>query len=100
MSDATVATTTGSATIVSAGANTDAWKYRRRFMLAITAFCMAVIVLCIFYAKDTLGEIIVGSAFATLTSIFGFYVCGAVWDDSSIRKNNTQLVVAAKGQTT
>lgn len=84
---------------VTAGGNSDPWKFRRRFMFAITAFCMAVIVLCIFYAKDQLGEIIVGSSFATLTSIFGFYVGGAVWDDNSIRKNQAQVITAAKGQT-
>lgn len=65
-------------------------------MLAITAFCMVAILLPLFYGNPDLGKMIVVMAFGTLTSIFGFYVAGAVWDDHSIRDFQSKLLSTAK----
>src|ERR1700743_589410 len=97
MSDAAVTTSTGSAAVsVAPSGSQDNWKYRRRFMIAMTFFCMAVIVACLFYGRPGIAETVVGSAFGMLVSIFGFYVAGTVWDDRSVRQFQTELVKAAK----
>ena len=76
-------------TTVSSTSNSDGWKYRRRFMLWITLFDMVVIVLALLFAKhESIGQIATMGGFASLTSIFGFYVAGAVWDDHSARNAN------------
>lgn len=93
------ATSTGSAAVVTAkGENTDSWRYRRRFMLAITAFCMVVIILSLFYGRQIVGQIIVTMGFSTLISIFGFYVVGSTWDDHSLRQFQTNLASIARGK--
>ena len=76
-------------TTVSSTSNSDTWKYRRRFMLWITIFDMAVIILALLFAKhESIGQIATIGGFGSLTSIFGFYVAGAVWDDHSARNAN------------
>lgn len=60
------------------------WKIRRRFMFAVTAFCMAVILLALLVKPDTgVAGTAISFAFGTITGIVGSYVFGAVWDDRS-----------------
>lgn len=92
MNDASAITTvSGSPGVVTATTasttNTDSWRYRRRFMFAITGFCMGVIVTALLAAPiASVAEIAIMMGFGTLVAIFGFYVAGATWDDHSIRE--------------
>jgi hypothetical protein len=80
------------------GSNTDGWKYRRRFMFAITVFDMAVVIVGLLFAKqESVAQIGVIMAFGSLTAIFGFYVAGAVWDDHSIRTTQMQGLSMLRG---
>lgn len=84
--------------LTSSTSNVDAWKFRRRFMFAITAFCMAVIITALLVARvASVAEIAVIMGFGTLTSIFGFYVAGATWDDHSIRNFQIKGLQALQG---
>jgi len=58
------------------------WIFRRRFMFAVSLFCAIVILWIIEKGADTVvNQTAVTMAFATLISITGSYVFGAVWDD-------------------
>lgn len=63
------------------------WKMRRRFMWAITLFCMY----CVYYvmrsgADTRVGETVVMSSFMCMFGILGSYVFGATWQDISMIK--------------
>jgi hypothetical protein len=60
------------------------WTIRRRYMFALTAFCMAVILLALLVKPDAgVSATVVSFAFGTLTGTLGTYVFGAVWDDKN-----------------
>lgn len=64
------------------------WKYRRRFMFIVAAFCMAVILICLLGKPDpSIAGTAVTMSFATLASIVGAYVFGATWDDKGRNAN-------------
>lgn len=104
MSDTSATTVLSSApgmasAMTSSTSNTDAWKYRRRFMLWMTAFFMAMVLTALLAGKDpAVSEMAVMSGCAALTAIFGFYVAGAAWDDHSNRQFQLQGLMALKGQ--
>ena len=96
-SSVTRVTDTPPVTSVSTTENTDSWKYRRRFMLAITIFDMAVAIIGLLWAKqESVAQIAEIMAFGSLTSIFGFYVAGAVWDDHSNRQFQLQSLTVLR----
>lgn len=63
------------------------WRIRRRFMFAVTAFCMWVIAYALWKGL-TAGpaDTAVTMAFLALIGIIGSYVFGATWEDVSIAK--------------
>jgi hypothetical protein len=84
--------------MTSSTSNTDAWKYRRRFMLWMTTFFMGMVLTALLAGKDAaVSEMAVMSGCAALTAIFGFYVAGAAWDDHSNRQFQLQGLIALKG---
>lgn len=63
------------------------WRIRRRFMFAVTAFCMWVIAYVLWKGLTTgPADTAVTMAFLTLIGIVGSYVFGATWEDVSIAK--------------
>ncbi|HVL29546.1 MAG TPA: hypothetical protein VM326_02350 [Sphingomicrobium sp.] len=72
------------------------WAVRRKFMFAVSAFCMAAISYCLLRNLDTkVAEAAVTFAFLTLGGIVGSYVFGAAWEDISRGSRPPPLVVAA-----
>ena len=70
--------------------NSRNWKIRRRFMFVISGFCMAIISYIIIGKINTEpAETAVTMGFATLISIVGSYVFGAIWDDNNINTPKT-----------
>lgn len=66
------------------------WRVRRRFMLAIIAFCMWAVAYVLVEKVDTrAAETAVMSAFLCMIGTMGSYVFGATWQDI-----NTQAVSA------
>lgn len=60
------------------------WRIRRRFMFAVSAFCMLIIGYIIFRGIDTeTAQTAINMAFLCLISILGSYVFGATWEDIS-----------------
>lgn len=60
----------------------DNWKYRRRFMVATVAFCMATVGYVLARDRDTeAAQNAVNMAFIIIGSTVSSYVFGAVWDD-------------------
>lgn len=73
------------------------WRIRRRFMFAVSAFCMWVVAYVLW--KDlTSGpaDTAVTMAFLTLLGIVGSYVFGATWEDISMTKIKGPAAVAAR----
>lgn len=67
--------------------STSSWQIRRRFMFAVSAFCMGTIAYVLW--KDLTSapaETAVNMAFVTLLGIVGSYVFGATWEDVSSTK--------------
>lgn len=63
------------------------WTRRRRFMYAITAFCMVVIGYVLLAGKTGApAESAVTMSFVVLIGNVGSYVFGATWDDMNARK--------------
>jgi hypothetical protein len=63
------------------GANKN-WHTRRRFMFAVSAFCIWVVTYILLRDKDTeAAKTAVEMSFWTLLGITGSYVFGATWDD-------------------
>lgn len=99
MTTSTQITATPPVTTVSTSGNTDNWKNRRRFMLAITGFDMAVTLIALLAARtESVAQIAIIMAFSSLTAIFGFYVAGATWDDHSIRQFQLKGLALAGAQ--
>lgn len=58
------------------------WRIRRLFLIAITLFCMAVVLLIIWLGREgKIYENAMDASFYTLGFIFSVYVVGATWDD-------------------
>ena len=71
------------------------WRIRRRFMFAVTAFCMWAIAYVLWKGLTTgPADTAVTMAFLTLIGIVGSYVFGATWEDVSIAKIKGQASVA------
>lgn len=63
------------------------WRIRRRFMFAVSAFCMWAVAYVLW--KDLSSgpaDTAVTMAFLTLLGIVGSYVFGATWEDISMTK--------------
>lgn len=64
--------------------NKPCWKNRRRFMIAITIFCMGTIsIVLIKDMQSSVAEAAVTMAFAIIGSTIASYVFGAVWEDTN-----------------
>lgn len=67
--------------------NSGTWAVRRRFMFAVTAFCMGVVSYALGARLETsVADTAVTFSFLTLIAITGSYVFGAVWEDVSVFK--------------
>lgn len=56
------------------------WVVRRRFMMAIVAFCMVTIAWTIQTGRtDRVAETVITMSFGVLWATLGSYVFGAVW---------------------
>lgn len=63
------------------------WKLRRRFMFAVSGFCMLVIGYILFRNLDTgPADTAMTMAFFTLGGIVGTYVFGATWEDVATKR--------------
>jgi hypothetical protein len=63
------------------------WKYRRRYLVAVSLFAMAVIAFVLFKGADTeLAQTALTMSYLTLSGNVGSYVFGASWDDANARK--------------
>ena len=61
--------------------NSDPWRFRRRFMLAVCAFCMWIVTYIIVFDKTGgAAETAVSMGFMTLASSLAAYVFGAAWE--------------------
>jgi hypothetical protein len=66
----------------------DAWRFRRRFMLATTAFSMVIIAVCLWRGEDLrIYETAITMAFGTISAVLGFYIGGATWEDINKAKS-------------
>ena len=67
----------------------DTWRQRRRFLIFNMLFSMGIIVFALYRGEDLrIFETAINMAFAHLTLIFGAYVGGAVYEDTSHAKVN------------
>lgn len=66
------------------------WKFRRRTMFAVLAFCKLIIALSLFTGRESVAEIAIVMSFGTIVMIVGSYVFGAVWDDKNILGSSRQ----------
>ena len=64
------------------------WKFRRRYLMAVTAFTMVIMVMSVFYAEVSLAQTIINMGFTALIGFTGTYVFGAIWDDQNARKSD------------
>lgn len=69
--------------------NEVSWKYRRRYVLSVTAFICCFMI----YSVERLGDVattatVVSTGMTTLAAIVGSYVFGAVWDHKNARGGN------------
>lgn len=73
------------------------WRIRRRFMFAVSAFCMWVVAY-VLWQDLTSGpaDTAVTMAFLTLLGIVGSYVFGATWEDISMTKIKGPAATAAR----
>jgi len=63
------------------------WKNRRRYLLALTAFSIGVIVYILWKELDSpTAQTAINMAFWSLILQFGTYVGGAAWEDISLQK--------------
>ena len=61
------------------------WSFRKKFVTAITAFCMVIISYIIYENRtDEVAKETIESSFEVIGFILGTYVVGAVWE----KKNN------------
>lgn len=75
------------------------WRIRRRFMFAVTAFCMWVIAYVLWRGLTTgPADTAVTMAFLTLIGIVGSYVFGATWEDVSLGKAKIAKMPATSGK--
>lgn len=69
--------------------NQYSWARRRRYLCAVTAFCMAVIAYVLWTKTDTrVAETAVSMAFLCLIGMVASYVFGAAWQDVSHMRIN------------
>lgn len=69
------------------GEGLGSWKMRRRFMWAVTLFCMYCITHVMWDGRDTrVNETIVMAAFLCMGGIVGSYVFGAAWQDINFKR--------------
>lgn len=63
------------------------WTLRRRFMFAVSAFCMLVVGYILVMRLDTgPADTAMTMAFFTLIGIVGSYVFGATWEDVATKR--------------
>jgi hypothetical protein len=64
------------------------WKYRRRYMYVVSAFCMWTIAYVLFKDRTSgPADTAITMAFVTLIGIVGSYVFGATWETVSVAKS-------------
>lgn len=72
------------------------WKYRRRYLVWVTFFTMAMMAYVVgFRAETSIARIVVEMGFGALIAFVGMYVFGAVWDHFNKRKYNARISVDA-----
>ncbi len=68
------------------------WRFRRLFLFASAAFCMATVGYCLWADKNTqVAEAAVTMSFVYLMTITGSYVFGASWEDTQTRRLMAKL---------
>lgn len=73
------------------------WTVRRRFMFAVSGFCMLVIGYILIRGLDTgPADTAMTMAFFTLIGIVGSYVFGATWEDVATKKIMGPAAVASR----
>lgn len=73
------------------------WRIRRRFMFAVSAFCMWTIAYVLWRDLSSgPADTAVTMAFLTLLGIVGSYVFGATWEDISMTKIKGPAATAAR----
>lgn len=71
------------------------WRIRRRFMFAVSAFCMWTVAYVLWRDLSSgPADTAVTMAFLTLLGIVGSYVFGATWEDISMTKIKGPAAVA------
>lgn len=73
--------------------NNDPWKYRRRFMVAYTAFVMTIVFKSVFYplgiemfgvqvfsGDAEVAKVTISAGLTSLGAVVGAYVFGAAWE--------------------
>lgn len=71
------------------------WRIRRRFMFAVSAFCMWTVAYVLWRGLSSgPADTAVTMAFLTLLGIVGSYVFGATWEDISMTKIKGPAAVA------
>ncbi|UYA99028.1 hypothetical protein P9A54_gp43 [Xanthomonas phage vB_Xar_IVIA-DoCa10] len=75
------------------------WRVRRRFMFAVSAFCMWVIGYVLYRdLGSSPADTAITMAFLTLISIVGSYVFGATWEDVSLAKAKLKMPAGNTGK--
>jgi hypothetical protein len=69
------------------------WKYRRRYLIVVTAFIMALMVhAAVFIPALEVASVILTNGMWALVAFVGTYVFGAVWDHQNQRNSVTKEV--------
>jgi hypothetical protein len=67
------------------------WRFRRRYLVVVTAFTMALMGFSVVYRADqVVSETVVSMGFVGLIGYVGSYVFGAVWDHNNIRAHTPE----------
>lgn len=65
------------------------WKYRRRYLIFVTAFTMGMMAAALMYRPEaSVSRSVIEMGFVAIMSFVGSYVFGAVWDQINERKHN------------
>lgn len=73
------------------------WTVRRRFMFAVSGFCMLVVGYILIRGLDTgPADTAMTMAFLTLIGIVGSYVFGATWEDVATKRIMGSAAVASR----
>lgn len=76
------------------------WKYRRRYLIFVTVFTMAMMGVTLWFrAESSISKTVIEMGFVALISFVGSYVFGAVWDHLNKRKYDANASVSISAGT-